>query len=142
MNLARLEVIGRIGNIDERTFEHNGEERTVTQVSIAVNRSYTNKDGEKDTDWFRVDFWNGLAKSFKPHAKVGRLLWVEGSAEFRNWTQDLEVEADDSTFVVEVPRSDLHISAEKFRWLDSKPETEEPAKPTRNSRRARAVSRR
>lgn len=59
-----------IGNLtrDPEVSETSGGV-SVCHFSIAVNRSYTSSDGERQTDFFNVTAWRGLADTVGRYAK-------------------------------------------------------------------------
>lgn len=58
---------------------------TVCHFSIAVNRAYTNGDGERQTDFFNCTAWRGLADSIGRYCKKGSKVAVSGSVQIRNY---------------------------------------------------------
>ncbi len=73
-NLAKFEIIGRIGKIDAQA--------KVTHMMIAANYPYRNdKTGEwtDDTYWNRVTIFNDGVRSYiAKNASIGDLVRVEG----------------------------------------------------------------
>ncbi len=58
---------------------------SVCHFAIAVNRSYTSQDGERQTDFFNVTAWRGLADTVSRFAKKGNKVAVSGSVQIRNY---------------------------------------------------------
>ncbi len=58
---------------------------SVAHFSIAVNRSYTSQDGERQTDFFNVTAWRGLADTIGRFTKKGHKVAVSGSIQLRNY---------------------------------------------------------
>jgi len=58
---------------------------SVCHFAIAVNRSYTSSDGERQTDFFNVTAWRGLADTIGRYAKKGNKVAVTGSIQIRNY---------------------------------------------------------
>ena len=58
---------------------------SVCHFSIAVNRSYTSQDGERQTDFFNVTAWRGLADTIARCVKKGSKVAVSGSIQLRNY---------------------------------------------------------
>jgi|TARA_R110000851_G_scaffold112921_4_gene237342 single-strand DNA-binding protein len=65
-------------DVDYREFE--GNDKAVASFSVATNRNYKNRDGEKQTDtqWHKVECWNKLAKFANEHLKKGNNIHVQG----------------------------------------------------------------
>lgn len=58
---------------------------TVCHFSLAVNRNYTDGNGERQTDFFNVTAWRGLADSVAKYCKKGSKVAVTGSVQMRLW---------------------------------------------------------
>ena len=58
---------------------------SVCHFAIAVNRSYTNGDGERQTDFFNCTAWRGVADSIARYCKKGGKVAVVGSIQIRNY---------------------------------------------------------
>ncbi len=58
---------------------------SVCHFAIAVNRSYTSQDGERQTDFFNVTAWRGLADTVARYVKKGSKVAVSGSIQIRNY---------------------------------------------------------
>jgi len=105
-NLNSVALIGHVGKSPELRFTPNGT--SVCDFSIAVNRRWTTRDGEKkeETDWFTVVVWGKLAESCNQFVAKGSLIFVSGSVSLHKWTtQDseersrLEVRANSVVFL-------------------------------------------
>ena len=57
-----------------------GDEK-FTEITLAIPRSYKNKDGEYDTDLVPVTLWNAIAEHVVEYCKTGDLLGVKGKVE-------------------------------------------------------------
>ncbi len=58
---------------------------SVCHFAIAVNRSYTNGDGERQTDFFNCTAWRGVADSIARYCRKGSKVAVTGSIQIRNY---------------------------------------------------------
>jgi len=59
---------------------------TVGTVTIAVNRTYTNKtSGEREADFIQVVVWGKQAENFANYVKKGHMVGVMGSIQTRNF---------------------------------------------------------
>ena len=87
--LNKVMVIGYLGRDPEMRFTPSG--KSVTNFSVACNRSWKNAEGEKitETEWFNVLAWGSLAETSKQFLKKGSLVYVEGRLQSRSW-QDKE----------------------------------------------------
>jgi single-strand DNA-binding protein len=101
--LNRVVLIGRLTHDPELKFIPSGT--AVAHFSIAVDRNFTNKDGEREADFVRIVAWRKLAETCANYLGKGRLVAVEGRLQIRNYEQDgqkrtiAEVVADSVQFL-------------------------------------------
>jgi single-strand DNA-binding protein len=57
----------------------------VCRFSIAVNRNYTNGDGERKVDFFNCTAWRGLGETIARYTAKGKKIAVTGSIELRDY---------------------------------------------------------
>ncbi len=81
--MNKVFLIGNLTRDPELTETNSG--KSVCHFSIAVNRAYTNGDGERETDFFNVTAWRGLADSIARYCKKGNKVAVTGSIQIRNY---------------------------------------------------------
>ena len=72
-------LVGRLTRDPEVRKTSNGTK--VSNITLAVNRPYTDKNGERITDFIRVVAWRGLADIIENNLTKGRLVLVEGTLE-------------------------------------------------------------
>ena len=58
------------------------------QISIAVDRDYTPKGQEKQTDFINVVAWRGTAEFIEKHFEKGQLIALTGSIQTRSYTDN------------------------------------------------------
>lgn len=58
---------------------------SVCHFAIAVNRNYAGSDGDRQTDFFNVTAWRGLADTAARYLKKGSKVAVSGSIQIRNY---------------------------------------------------------
>jgi len=70
-------IAGNLGQDPEMRF---AGEKPVTNMSVAVNRAYTNANGVlvKETIWFKVSVWGKQAEACQKYLSKGRQVIVEG----------------------------------------------------------------
>lgn len=105
--LNQTVLVGRLVRDPELRETDNG--RKVTNITLAVPRSYKNLNGEYDTDFISCVLWKGVAESTVEYCKRGDLIGVKGRIQSRN----IEMEDESKKQVVEVV-------AEKVTFLSSK----------------------
>lgn len=81
----------------------------VVQFTLAVNRSYTSRDGERQADFISCVIWRAQAENFAKYLRKGSLIAIEGQLQTRTY--------DDQTgakkYVTEV-------ITERFEFLETK----------------------
>ncbi len=92
---------------------------SVCRFSIAVNRSYTDANGERGTDFINVIAWRGLAENCGKYLKKGSRVCVCGSMQNRSW----EDKDGNKRYATE-------IIAEEVEFLSLKKEEDKPKNKT------------
>lgn len=102
--LNRVILVGRLTRDPELRYTPSG--KAVTSITLAVNRRFSNKTGERETDFIDVVIWSKLAEICANHLTKGRLIGVEGRLQVRTYdTQEgqrrkvAEVVADNVVFL-------------------------------------------
>lgn len=85
MNLNKVFIIGRITADPELRTTSSGN--SVTGFSIATNRYWTGKDGQKqeETEFHNVVVWGKQAETVNKFIKKGSILCIEGRLQTRTW---------------------------------------------------------
>ena len=81
--MNKVFLIGNLTRDPEVTETAGGV--SVCHFTIAVNRSYTSSDGERQTDFFNVTAWRGLADTVGRYTKKGNKVAVSGSIQLRTY---------------------------------------------------------
>lgn len=81
--MNKVFLIGNLTRDPELTETATGV--SVCHFAIAVNRSYTNGDGERQTDFFNCTAWRGLADNIARYCRKGAKVAVTGSIQIRNY---------------------------------------------------------
>lgn len=97
--LNKVMIIGRLGRDPEMRYTPSG--RPVTTFSVATSRSWNTSEGGRrtETEWFNVVAWSTLAEICKQHLNKGRLVYIEGRLQSRQW-EDPEGMKHSSTEIV------------------------------------------
>jgi len=97
--LNKVMIIGRLGRDPEMRYTPSG--RPVTTFSVATSRSWNTSEGGRrtETEWFNVVAWSNLAEICKQHLSKGRLVYIEGRLQTRQW-DDPEGNKHTSTEIV------------------------------------------
>jgi len=78
-------LIGNLGADPE--VRHLSTGSSVANFSIATSETYNNKSGEKvtQTEWHRIELWDGLAKIAEQYLKKGNSVYIEGKLRTEQW---------------------------------------------------------
>jgi single-strand DNA-binding protein len=105
--LNQIVIVGRLVRDPELRETEAGKK--VTNITLAVPRSYKNTNGEYETDFIDCVLWTGIAENTSEYCKKGDLLGVKGRVQ----TRVFETEDDKKRHVTEVV-------AEKVTFLSPK----------------------
>jgi len=85
MNLNKVFLIGRLTQDPQLRTTPSGQ--PVTTISMATNRIWTSKSGEKqqDVQFHNVVVWGRQAEIVNQFLKKGSLAMVEGRLQTRSW---------------------------------------------------------
>lgn len=85
MNLNKVFLIGRLTGDPQLRTTPSGQ--SVVTISIATNRVWTNKNGERQEDvkYHNVVIWGRQAEIVNQFLKKGSLAMVEGRLQTRTW---------------------------------------------------------
>ena len=84
MNKAFL--IGRLTRDPE--LRYSSSNTAVVNFTIAIDRQYTNKDGQRETDFIRVVAYNKQAENIKKFITKGSLVAVDGRIQTGSYEKD------------------------------------------------------
>lgn len=97
-------IVGRLVKDPELKTTENGNK--VTNITLAVSRSYKNIDGEYDTDYIPCVLWKGTAENATLYCKKGDLVGIKGSLQSRFYDKEdgtrnyvIEIVVDKITFL-------------------------------------------
>ena len=78
-------LIGNLGSDPE--IRHLPSGSVVASFNIATTESYTNNKGErvKQTEWHRIELWEGLAKIAEQYLRKGNPVYIEGKIKTDTW---------------------------------------------------------
>ncbi|WP_437829515.1 single-stranded DNA-binding protein [Niallia taxi] len=105
----QVTLVGRLTRDPELKLTQAGT--SVTNITLAVKRSYRNQAGEYEVDFISCIFWNKAAEHIVHYCHKGLLIAIIGSIQTRNY----ENQEGKRIYVTEV-------AAEYFRFLEPKRE--------------------
>lgn len=112
MALNKIIVMGRIVRDLELRRTNNGV--SVISMTLAVDRDFKGKNGEKETDFIDVVAYRNTAEFLSKYFGKGRMAVVEGRLQIREWEKD------------GVKRKAAEIVADSVYFGDSKRDEDRP----------------
>lgn len=109
--LNQIVIVGRLVRNPELRETENGKK--VSNITVAVPRSYKNIKGEYETDYIDCVLWTGIAENTVEYCKKGDLLGIKGRVQTRIYETD-----DDKK------RQVTEVVAEKITFLSPKDKEE------------------
>ena len=99
MSLNKWCGIGRM--VKDPNLRQTQSGKSVVSFTIAVDRDFKNKDGERESDFINIIAWGSSADFVARYFGKGDMIAVEGRLKIRNWTDEnganrktAEIEAD------------------------------------------------
>lgn len=81
-----VSMVGRLAQDPELRYTPNGV--AVCSFSIAVQRRFTNENGEREADFFPCVAWRGLAETIAEYCRKGKQVAITGSLRQNRWQND------------------------------------------------------
>lgn len=99
MNLNKVLIIGRVTADPQLRTTPGGQ--AVTSFSIATNRVWNNKAGQKqeETEFHNIVAWGRTAEIASQFLQKGAMAYVEGRLQTRSW-QDKQGQARKTTEII------------------------------------------
>ena len=89
MSLNVVVLQGRIGNNIELKRSEKGD--AIANLSLAVDKNYVSKSGERGVDWINVVAWRTTAEFISKYFTKGSQILIQGSIQTRKYkTKDGE----------------------------------------------------
>lgn len=106
----QITLVGNLGSDPDLRFTPQGV--AVCDFRVAVNKQWTTPGGEKskETVWFRVTCWRGLAENVAKFMKKGRQVMIVGEI---NVSAYLDKEGK--------PAATLELTAQQVKFLGGNP---------------------
>ena len=108
--LNQIVIVGRLVK-DPEVIEKDNNKK-VSNITIAVPRSFKNADGEYESDFINCTLWDSIASNTCEYCKKGDIVGVKGRLQTDNYEKDGE-----KLFKV-------NVIAERVTFLSSKKEKE------------------
>lgn len=105
--INRVVLVGRLTR--DPDLKSTGSGVSVATFSLAVNRQFTNNQGEREADFINCVLWRKGAEIFSQYTHKGSLVGVEGRLQTRSYEKD----NGERVYVTEVV-------VDNFSFLESK----------------------
>jgi len=132
--MNRVDLVGRLTRDPE--LRHTTSGRAVCQLNLAINRTFTNQNGEREADFINVVVWDKQAENVSKYVTKGRLVSVEGRLQSRSYDDKdgkkvyvTEVVANSVQFLSTGGANNQSSSMPESNPFDFGPEPE-PVRPT------------
>ena len=109
--LNQVVLVGRLTSDLEAKELEDGKK--VTNMTLAIPRSFKNADGEYETDFVECTLWNNIAENTAEYCKKGDIVGVKGRLQTNSY------EKEDGSKVYR-----MDVVAEKVTFLSSKSKDE------------------
>ena len=105
--INNVTLVGRLTKDAE--LKYTPANQAVAQFTLAVNRTFKNANGERETDFINCVIWRQSAENFAKLAKKGNLIGITGRIQTRSY----ENQQGQRVYITEV-------IAENFQMLESR----------------------
>lgn len=103
--MNKVIIVGRLTK-DAELMQPESSTRGVLKFVLAVNREFSNKNGEKEADFISIIHWSNYGEKIQPYLSKGKLIGISGKITTRSYTGNdgvkkyiTEVEADSIKFL-------------------------------------------
>ncbi|GAB6092984.1 single-stranded DNA-binding protein [Furfurilactobacillus curtus] len=118
--INRAVLTGRLTRDPEVRYTQSGA--AVATFTLAVDRQFTNQQGQREADFINCVIWRKSAENFANFTHKGSLVGIEGRIQTRNY----ENQQGQRVYVTEVV-------VENFALLESRSQTEQRTSNTNNN---------
>ena len=94
--LNQVVIIGRL--VEKPIVEENENGRKLSEITLAVPRSFKNADGIYETDFIKCILWSCIAENTAEYCEKGDLISVKGRLECLGGSE-LQLIAEKVTFL-------------------------------------------
>ena len=94
--LNQVIMVGRL--VERPIVEENQSGRKVSEITLAVPRSFKNDEGLYDTDFIKCILWNDIAENTAEYCNKGDLIGVKGRLQCLSGNE-LQLVAEKITFL-------------------------------------------
>ena len=116
--MNKIILIGNVSTDPEQHETANG--KSVCTFNLAVNRRYSGADGERQTDFYRINAWGKLGDNCMKYLAKGRKAAVSGELQARLYDAKNGQQ-----------RLSLDVQADEVEFLSPAESAQKPAKPAK-----------
>lgn len=98
-----VQLVGRLTKEVDLRFTSSGT--AVGSFTLAVNRSFTNQQGEREADFINCVIWRKAAENLASFTRKGSQIGIEGRIQTRNY----ENQQGQRVYVTEVVVNNFHL---------------------------------
>jgi single-strand DNA-binding protein len=106
--MNNVTLVGRLTRDPELRYIASTKTAVAT-FTLAVDRDYLNKDGEKETDFINIEVWNKAAENCANYITKGSLVAVKGSIRVESYQNQMGEK-----------KYATKVRADRVNFLDSK----------------------
>lgn len=81
--INQVTLVGRLTKDPE--LRYTAEGKAVSNVTIAVNRPYRNKEGDYETDFVQCTLWKKTAENTAQYCRRGSIVGITGRIQTRHY---------------------------------------------------------
>lgn len=118
--INRVVLVGRLTRDPDLRYTSGGA--AVATFTVAVNRQFTNRNGDREADFISCVIWRKAAENFANFTHKGSLIGVDGRIQTRSY----ENQQNQRVYVTEVV-------VENFSLLESRSQSEQRQRQENNS---------
>ena len=130
--MNRVELVGRLTAKPE--LRYTSSNLPYARFSIAINRTFSNAQGERETDFINVVVWRKQAENVANYLDKGSLVSVEGRLQSGNYTDKdgnkrytLDVQADNVQFLESKAQSQSRQNNSNYSNYNNEPSFDTPS---------------
>ena len=107
--LNKAQLVGRLTKDPELKYLGNGT--PVTNFTLAINRTFKNKNGEREADFINVVIWRKQAENVAQYVGKGSQVAVSGRLQSRSY----ENKEGQRVYITEVVADEVHFLDNKSK---------------------------
>ncbi len=123
--LNNVAMVGRL--VKDAEVEPVGKENEKARITLACERDYKDRDGNKVTDFIDCEVWNAGARFLESYAHKGDLISVSGRVQKDTW-KDRDGNWQSRTYIAATA---VNILSTGNKGQDEQDQEEKPAKNNR-----------